>query len=74
MTDREYLALVSRRVRSARVLTGMRQEDLARVAGVSRVTLGCIERGEHAAGLLTFLRLARALDVRMGSLLNEETQ
>jgi transcriptional regulator with XRE-family HTH domain len=59
--DRPYLLLVSRRVRSARVLVGVNRDELARLAGLSRVTLGSIERGEHAAGLLTYVRLARAL-------------
>jgi DNA-binding XRE family transcriptional regulator len=39
---------------------------------MSRVTLGSIERGDHAAGLLTCGKVARALGVTMGSLLDEE--
>lgn len=70
--ERPYLRLVSRRVRSRRVLIGITQEELAGQAPVSRVTLGSIERGDHAATLLTYLKLARALGVSMGSLLDEE--
>jgi hypothetical protein len=32
-------------------------------AKVSRVTLGSVERGEHAAGVLTYARLARTASV-----------
>jgi DNA-binding XRE family transcriptional regulator len=70
--EQPYLRLVSRRIRSARVLVGVTQEELAASAGVSRVTLGSIERGEHAASLLTYLKVARALRVSMGSLLDED--
>jgi transcriptional regulator with XRE-family HTH domain len=70
--ERPYLRLVSRRVRSRRVLVGITQDELAALAPMSRVTLGSIERGDHAASLLTYLKLARALGVSMGSLLDEE--
>lgn len=71
-TERRYLRLVGRRIRSRRVLVGVTQEDVARMAPVSRVTLGAIERGDHAASLLTYLKLARALGISLGSLLDEE--
>lgn len=70
--DRDYLNLVSRRIRAARVMTGVTQHELAELAGLSRVTLGSIERGDHAAGLLTYLKLSRACGARMGALLDEE--
>jgi transcriptional regulator with XRE-family HTH domain len=47
------------------------QDELARAAAVSRVTLSSIERGEHAASLLTYRKLARALDRDVGELLGE---
>lgn len=71
--ERPYLRLVSRRVRSRRVLIGITQEELAARASVSRVTLGSIERGDHAATLLSYVKLARALGVSLGSLLDEES-
>jgi DNA-binding XRE family transcriptional regulator len=73
VTDGRYLAHVGFRVRTARRWPGIRQDELAELAGVSRVTLSSIERGEHPAGVLTYLKIARALGVRMGDLLNEET-
>lgn len=44
---------------------------LARVSGVSRVTLGSIERGEHAASRLAYRKLAGALGRNLGELLGE---
>jgi transcriptional regulator with XRE-family HTH domain len=46
------------------------QDALAVRSGVSRVTLGSIERGEHPAGLLTYVRLGRALSVPLADLLD----
>ncbi len=70
--DRAYLRLVSRRVRMARLLAGVSQDDLAVLAGLSRVTLGSIERGEHAASVLTYRKLSQTFGLRMGALLDEE--
>lgn len=67
--DRVYLDSVGLRVRLFRMARSMSQDDLARRASVSRVTLGSIERGDHAAGLLTYLKLARALGRDVGELL-----
>ncbi|HEV7656589.1 MAG TPA: helix-turn-helix transcriptional regulator [Mycobacteriales bacterium] len=72
--ERSYLRLVSRRVRSQRVLAGITQDELAERAGMSRVTLGSIERGDHGASVLTYLKVARALGVPMGTLLDEENR
>lgn len=72
-SERPYLVLVGRRVRAARILAGLAQWELAAGAEASRVTLGSIERGDHAAGVLTYLKLSRALGVPMGSLLNEKS-
>ena len=69
--ERAYLLLVSRRVRAFRILAGLTQEELAGRAVMSRVTLGGVERGDRGAGVLTYLRLSRALGVRMGALLDE---
>jgi transcriptional regulator with XRE-family HTH domain len=38
---------------------------------MASVTLGSIERGEHAASVLTYRKLARALDRDIGELLGE---
>jgi transcriptional regulator with XRE-family HTH domain len=66
--DADYLSAVGLRVRLFRMARELSQDELARIASVSRVTLGSIERGDHAAGLLTYRRLARALDRDVGEL------
>ena len=60
-SDGDYLGSVGLRIRLFRMARTLSQDDLARMAMMSRVTLGSIERGDHAAGLLTYRRLARAL-------------
>lgn len=71
--EQEYLRQLGRRVRVCRLVAGLTQEELAVRSGVHRATLGTIERGEHAAGVLTYLRLSRPLGVWMGALLDEES-
>ena len=69
--DSSFLRDLGLRVRLFRVARRLSQDELARVSGVSRVTLGSIERGEHAASLLAYRKLARALDRDLGELLRE---
>lgn len=71
--EREYLRQLGRRVRVCRLVAGLTQEELAARSGVHRVTVSNIERGDHGAGVLTYLRLSRPLDVWMGALLDEVT-
>jgi transcriptional regulator with XRE-family HTH domain len=74
MTDEDgpYLLELGLRVRVARVRRRISQDELARVAGISRVTIGSIERGEHAASVLTYRKLAMAFGVTLTALLEEE--
>ena len=69
--DSEFLRDLGLRVRLFRVARGLSQDELARVSGVSRVTLGSIERGEHAASLLAYRKLSIAFAVGLGELLGE---
>lgn len=71
MTDaeREWLRTVGMRIRLARVVTWESQDRLAERAGVSRVTLGSIERGEHPAVVLTYVRVAHTLGLSLDDLL-----
>jgi transcriptional regulator with XRE-family HTH domain len=68
--EREWLRAVGMRVRLARVALRESQDALAARSAVSRVTLGSVERGEHAAGLLMYVRLARAVGVPLAELLD----
>ena len=69
--DEAYLRAVGLRIRLFRMARGLSQDDLARAAVVSRVTLGSIERGSHAASVLTYRKLAVALSRDTGELLSE---
>lgn len=48
----------------------MSQEQLAEAAGVHRTYVGMIERGEKNVTIYNIERIAKALDVSPGSLLN----
>jgi DNA-binding XRE family transcriptional regulator len=69
--DGDYLSAVGLRVRLFRMARALSQDELARLASVSRVTLGAIERGDHASGLLTYRKLARALGRDIGEVVAE---
>lgn len=69
--DAAYLRAVGLRIRALRVLREASQNRIAESAQVSRVTLGSIERGEHAAQVLAYVKIARALGCDVGDLLTE---
>ncbi len=50
-------------VATARKEAGLTQEDLATAAGVSRQTIGAIEKGDYSPSTLLALRLALVLEV-----------
>lgn len=54
---------LTNRVRAERVMHGIRQSDLAALAGVGRSTIGDIETGEHIPRVDVALLIARALGV-----------
>lgn len=58
------------RVRRAREALGISQEELADAAGLHRTYVGSLERGERNVSLINILKLARALDVTPGQLLD----
>ncbi len=53
-----------------RLLRSMSQEELGFKAQVERSHMGKIERGEHLPNLVMILRLATALEVTPGSLVD----
>jgi transcriptional regulator with XRE-family HTH domain len=70
--DRDpYLLRVGLRIKAQRVLQQVSQDDLARRSGVSRVTLGNIERADHAASITTYVALADGLGIDVGDLLTK---
>lgn len=68
--DREWLRVVGMRVLLARTACRQSQDELGRRAGVSRVTVGSIERGHQPASVLAYARLADALGLPVGELLD----
>lgn len=71
-TDRDpYLLRIGLRIKAQWVLRQVNQDDLAKRAGVSRVTLGSIERADHAASITTYVALADGLGVDVGDLLTQ---
>lgn len=66
--DGEVFGASVRRLREAR---GWTQEQLAEAAEMSATYLGFIERGENVPTLSIVLRLARALDVSAGDLIED---
>lgn len=71
-SERGYLRMLGLRIRLLRTARRLFQDRLAEAAGVSRVTLGSIERGEHPAVLVTYVRLAAALDLRLPDLVDAD--
>ena len=59
------------RVRSARKRKGLSQEKLALVCDLDRTYIGGVERGERNISLINIYRIAIALDVEAGRLLDD---
>ena len=57
-------------VRERRTAKGWTQERLAEAAGVSALQVGFCERGENVPKLTLILRIAQALRVRPGELID----
>ena len=72
MDEREWLTEIATRIQVLRVRRRISQHLLAALAGISRVTLGGIERGEHVANLRTYRKIAHALDASLRELISDE--
>ena len=59
------------RVRARRLELGLSQEQLAEKAGVHRTYVGMLERSEKNVTIYNIERIAKALSVQPGSLLDE---
>lgn len=58
-------------IRRVRKLKGISQEGLAAKAGIDRTYIGNVERGESNVAVVTLMQIAEALDMTLGSLLQE---
>lgn len=66
--DNQFLAALAARVREARHRSGLSRKALAQAAGVSERYLAQLESGETNASIVPLRRVARALDVTLGDL------
>ena len=57
-------------VRNMRLEVGISQEELASLAHIERSHMGKLERGEHLPNLVLILRLAKALRIKPGELVD----
>ena len=71
MTEKLSQAL-GRRIRVLRVGRGWSQEVLAEVAGVHRNYIGQVERGAVKVSVAQLLKIARALEVAVGVLVEDD--
>jgi len=62
------LKLFGQRVREERQKLGLSQEKLAEKAGVHRTYIGMVERAEKNITLTNIEKIAKALDVEIGTL------
>jgi len=70
--ERGWLRTVGMRVRLGRVARRESQQELGARSGVSRVTVGSIERADHPAGALAYRRPAAAPGVPLGERLADQ--
>lgn len=61
-------------VRERRLVVGLSQEELAARATVERSHMGKVERGEHMPNFVLILRLAKALDISPGALVDRAVE
>lgn len=63
--------MISKAIKIARVKKGISQRELAREIGMSGQMISKIERGETTPSVTTIDKIAKALNVQIGDLLNE---
>jgi transcriptional regulator with XRE-family HTH domain len=71
MADRKISLAFGLIVRKHRKATGLSQEALAERADIHHTHVGLIERGERNASLAVAYRVARALGLRLSTLIAE---
>ena len=60
------------KLKSARALKDMSQEDLAKAVNVSRQTINAIEKGDYNPTINLCIAICKALDVTLNDLFWEE--
>ncbi len=67
----ENLVEIGRRIRAIRKAQRLSQEQLANDASLDRSYMGGIERGEHNFNIMTLIKIANALKIRIEKLFYE---
>ncbi|MBI1400042.1 helix-turn-helix transcriptional regulator [Hyphomonas sp.] len=70
-TDKDHLINTGGRIRAAREARGLNLHELARLSGISASALSLIETGQRDLRLTTLYRVAAALRVSAGDLLED---
>lgn len=71
--EQAYLLALGLRIRLLRTARRLSQTQLAAAADIARTLVGSIERGDHPAGLLTYVRIAGALGIPLRDLIDPDT-
>ncbi|HZK61608.1 MAG TPA: helix-turn-helix transcriptional regulator [Anaerovoracaceae bacterium] len=64
----------NKQMKIARIEQDMKQEDLAKIAGVTRQTIGMIESGNYNPTLNLCISICKALNKTLNELFWEETK
>ena len=59
------------KIRKVRINKGITQEQLAELSGLHRTYLGSVERGERNISLINIFKIAKALEVEIKELLQD---
>lgn len=72
--QRNQLAEVGGRIRKARECSGLRLHELALLSGISAPALSLIETGKRDLRLTSVFRIAAALRIGVGDLIEERSE
>lgn len=64
----EVKLMPNARIKAARAANGLTQTDLAKLVGVTRQTIGAIERGDYNPTIQLCLRICKALGCTLDEL------
>ncbi len=69
----EFYKTIGQRIRKIRIKAGITQERLASMAGLSTTSINSIENGQSMIWLVSFAKIAEALDVSPDDILRLNT-
>lgn len=69
--ERHFLSSLGARIRDARKMKGLSQEELAFQAGLDRTYISAVERGRRNIAVINLAKIARALGTTCAVLLQE---